>query len=270
MSLPVTLMVPAPISKLTSTVAAAVELHRKPALVARLALWQRRPAGVVCVEQADVQLAPVAVYVEQQHAMQLAEFLGGLAASTEAAAAAATSPSASSQRPARSRGGTAGAAAAAGGEGSVAGALSGSRAASEASFHASGPSGAAVGGAAAALVPPLQLNAAGLGAVATPMGTRLPGLPADLEALLSGQGSALLAPAEQKVRFLRIVQPSRLGPLPSSVLCALAVCLAVGFADSWLCGCPPSPAPLCEWACKFPTLLPCSCTLTCCALARWS
>lgn len=187
-------MVPAPISKLTSTVAAAVELQRKPALVARLALWQRRPAGVVCVEQAELQLAPVAVYVEQLHAMQLAEFLGGLAASTEAAAAAAAPTSA--QPSARSRGG---AAAAAGGEGSVAGAHSGSRAPSEVSFSAAGPSSAAVGGAAAALVPPLQLSAAGLGAVATPAGARLPGLPPDLEALLSGQGSALLAPAEQKV-----------------------------------------------------------------------
>jgi hypothetical protein len=191
-------MVPAPISKLTSTVAAAVELHRKPALVARLALWQRRPAGVVCVEQADVQLAPVAVYVEQQHAMQLAEFLGGLAASTEAAAAAATAGSSLSTRPPVRSHSTA-APAAARGEGSIAGALSSSRAASEVSFHASGPSGAAVGGMAASLVPPLQLNAAGLGAVATPVGARLPGLPPDLEALLSGQGSALLAPAEQKV-----------------------------------------------------------------------
>ena len=199
-SLPVTLMVPAPISKLTSTVAAAVELQRKPALVARLALWQRRPAGVVCVEQADVQLAPVAVYVEQQHAMQLAEFLGSLAASTEAAAAAAAGSSAADQPPARSRGGAAAALGAAGGEGSVAGALSGSRAASEASFAAAGPSSAAAGSAAAALVPPLQLSAAGLGAVASPVGARLPGLPADLEALLSGQGSALLAPSEQKVR----------------------------------------------------------------------
>lgn len=189
-------MVPAPISKLTSTVAAAVELQRKPALVARLALWQRRPAGVVCVEQAELQLAPVAVYVEQLHAMQLAEFLGGLAASTEAAAAAAATAPTSAQPSARGRGG---AAAAAGGEGSVAGAHSGSRAPSEVSFSAAGPSSAAVGGAAAALVPPLQLSAAGLGAVATPAGARLPGLPPDLEALLSGQGSALLAPAEQKV-----------------------------------------------------------------------
>ena len=188
-------MVPAPISKLTSTVAAAVELHRKPALVARLALWQRRPAGVVCVEQADLQLAPVAVYVEQQHALQLAEFLGGLAASTEAAVAAAAAASAG-HTPALGHAGAAAGPPAAG-DGSMGGALSGSRAGSEASFYAAGPSGAAaVGGA----VPPLPLSAAGLGAVASPAGARLPGLPPDLEALLSGQGSALLAPAEQKVR----------------------------------------------------------------------
>ena len=205
-ALPVTLMVPAPFSKLASTVAAAVDVQRKPALVARLALWQRRPAGVLCVELADLQLAPVAVYVEQQHALQLAEFLAGMSGSFEAAAAAPA---------AAGHGGG-------GGDGS-------SQAGSEASFHQ-----AAVAAGAAAVAAP---GSSSLGAVAS-VAARLPGLHPDLEvgarrgstwlcrcctpprvpaaqrfdichplpppvlpirpqALLSGRG--LLAPAEQKV-----------------------------------------------------------------------
>lgn len=65
-SLPVTLLLPAPLSKLASTVTAAVERHRRPALRAALAWWERRPAGVVCVERAELALAPLAVYIEQQ------------------------------------------------------------------------------------------------------------------------------------------------------------------------------------------------------------
>jgi hypothetical protein len=141
-------MVPAPFSKLTSTVAAAVDVQRKPALVARLALWQRRPAGVLCVELADLQLAPVAVYVEQQHALQLAEFLGGLSGSFEAAAAAA--------------------AAAAGHGGGSGGAESSSQAGSEASFHQ-----AAVAAGAAAV---MAHGSSSLGAGAS-VAARLPGLP---------------------------------------------------------------------------------------------
>ena len=89
-----TRLVPAPSRKLPSTVGAEVDVQGKPALVARLALWQRRPAGVLCVELADLQLAPVAVYVEQQHPQQLAEYLGGLSGSFEAAAAAAAAAAA--------------------------------------------------------------------------------------------------------------------------------------------------------------------------------
>ena len=144
-------MVPAPFSKLTSTVAAAVDVQRKPALVARLALWQRRPAGVLCVELADLQLAPVAVYVEQQHALQLAEYLGGLSGSFEAAAAAAAAAAAGHDS--------------GGGEGS-------SQAGSEASFHQ-----AAVAAGAAAV---MAHGSSSLGAVAS-VAARLPGLHPDLE-----------------------------------------------------------------------------------------
>lgn len=197
-ALPVTLMIPAPISKLTSTVAAAVELQRKPALVARLAVWQRRPAGVVCVEQAELQLAPLAVFVEQQHAEQLFEFLAGMAASFEAAAAAAAAASAATVGRRASRPPSTMAAGGGGGtvaDGSVAGGPGSSRAASEASFAATGGAGMGGGG---GLAPGAPLSSAGLGAVASPV-RRLPGLHPDLEALLSGRGSALLVPAEQKV-----------------------------------------------------------------------
>eukprot|EP00887_Chlorella_sp_A99_P007395 scaffold2.g7395.t1 len=79
-SLPVMLMLPAPTSRLASSVAGAVDLARRPAVRARLAVWQRRPAGVLCVEHAELELSPMAVFVEQQHATELGEFLARLAA----------------------------------------------------------------------------------------------------------------------------------------------------------------------------------------------
>lgn len=188
-ALPVTLLTPAPISRLTSTVAAAVELQRRPAVVARLELWQRRPAGVLCVEEAELQLAPLAVFVEQRHALHLAEFLAHLGASFSAAVAAAAA-AAPSVRRGRAGGTAAGTPAAAGVPGSAAGdADSSSHAGSEASLHvpaAGSATSAAAGG----------LGARGGVAAAL----RLPGLPPEVEALLSGgQGGAWLAPAEQKV-----------------------------------------------------------------------
>lgn len=197
MALPVTLMVPAPVSRLTSTVAAAVELQPRPAVVARLALWQRRPAGVLCVEEADLQLAPVAVYVEQQHALQLAEYLALLSASFEAAAAAAAAASTGARAGGGAQpgpaallsGGSAGDFDGGGGGGS-------SRTASEASMAAGG-AGLADHGA------PVPAVHAGLGAAtavtAAAAAPRLLGLQPEVEALLSGQGGASLAPAEQKV-----------------------------------------------------------------------
>ncbi|PSC70464.1 Methionine gamma-lyase isoform A [Micractinium conductrix] len=181
-ALPVTLMVPAPVSRLTSTVAAAVDVARKPALVARLALWQRRPAGVLCVEQADLQLAPVAVYVEQQHALALAEFLAHLASSFEAAAAAAATAGGGAQH--------AGAAVAAGGAAAPASGTGdgegSSRAGSEAAWTA----------ATGSIMSPTAAAAAAAAAAAP--ARRLPELPPELEALLSGR-SAGPAAAEQKV-----------------------------------------------------------------------
>ena len=175
-------MVPAPVSRLTSTVAAAVDVARKPALVARLALWQRRPAGVLCVEQADLQLAPVAVYVEQQHALALAEFLAHLASSFEAAAAAAATAGGGAQH--------AGAAVAAGGAAAPASGTGdgegSSRAGSEAAWTA----------ATGSIMSPTAAAAAAAAAAAP--ARRLPELPPELEALLSGR-SAGPAAAEQKV-----------------------------------------------------------------------
>jgi hypothetical protein len=84
---PVTLVLPAPASKLRTSVAAAVERGRRPALAARLAVWRRRPAGVVCVELAQLEVASVGVYVEQQHALELGALLSTLGAALGAAGA---------------------------------------------------------------------------------------------------------------------------------------------------------------------------------------
>jgi hypothetical protein len=123
---------------------------------------------VLCIEQADLQLAPVAIYVEQQHAMQLADFLTGLAAGLEAVTAAAAA--------AASAAGTDGGTHAGGLGENGRGGASGSDTAGFFSLPAS----------------------SSLGAVASPA-TGLPGLSPDLEALLSGRGDAMLAPPEQKV-----------------------------------------------------------------------
>lgn len=47
-------------------------------------------AGVLCIEHADLQVAPVGVYVEQQHALQLAGFLSSLGTSLLPPSAAGT------------------------------------------------------------------------------------------------------------------------------------------------------------------------------------
>ena len=76
---PVTLVLPSPVSKLTSSVAAAVDLPpRRPALELLVSLWQRRPAGVLCVEVAQLQMHSIAVYLDQQHLEEVAAVVGGL------------------------------------------------------------------------------------------------------------------------------------------------------------------------------------------------
>ena len=68
---PVTIVLPAPASQLGSTVVAAVEKRRRPAVSARLAVWRRRPAGVLCVEQAELQLGSAGLFLEQKYIMTL-------------------------------------------------------------------------------------------------------------------------------------------------------------------------------------------------------
>lgn len=68
---PVTLVLPAPSSTLTSSVAAAVELTRSPALKAHVSLWRRRPAGVLCVEVAEVQMKSLGLYIDQQYVQEM-------------------------------------------------------------------------------------------------------------------------------------------------------------------------------------------------------
>ena len=69
---PVTLVLPAPVSRLGSSMAAAVEMTPAPALQILVSLWQRRPAGVLCVEIAQFQMPSVAVYLDQQHLEEVA------------------------------------------------------------------------------------------------------------------------------------------------------------------------------------------------------
>ncbi|KAG7670791.1 hypothetical protein KSW81_004224 [Nannochloris sp. 'desiccata'] len=73
---PVTLVLPAPVSRLGSSMAAAVEMTPAPALQVLLSLWQRRPAGVLCVEVAQFQMRSVAVYLDQQHLEEVAAVVG--------------------------------------------------------------------------------------------------------------------------------------------------------------------------------------------------
>lgn len=73
---PVTLVLPAPVSRLGSSMAAAVEMTPAPALQVLVSLWQRRPAGVLCVEVAQFQMRSVAVYLDQQHLEEVAAEVG--------------------------------------------------------------------------------------------------------------------------------------------------------------------------------------------------
>ncbi len=73
---PVTLVLPAPVSRLGSSMAAAVEMTPAPALHVLVSLWQRRPAGVLCVEIAQFQMRSVAVYLDQQHLQEVAAVVG--------------------------------------------------------------------------------------------------------------------------------------------------------------------------------------------------
>lgn len=79
---PIALRLPAPSSKLTSSMAAAVELQPPPALSAQLSVWRRRPAGVLCVEVAEADIASVAVYIDQEHAEEVAAVAAGVLART--------------------------------------------------------------------------------------------------------------------------------------------------------------------------------------------
>jgi len=73
---PVTLVLPAPVSRLGSSMAAAVEMTPAPALQILVSLWQRRPAGVLCVEVAQFKMRSVAVYLDQQHLEEVAAVVG--------------------------------------------------------------------------------------------------------------------------------------------------------------------------------------------------
>ena len=75
---PVTLVLPAPASKLSSSVAAAVERSPPRALDLFISLWQRRPAGVLCVEVVQLQVHSVGVYLDQQHLEEAASIVSGM------------------------------------------------------------------------------------------------------------------------------------------------------------------------------------------------
>jgi hypothetical protein len=76
---PVILLMPAPASGLLGgSAVSVVEKHRKPALNASLVVWKRRPAGVFCVEHADLQLGSIGVYIEQKHVTELIGVLSQL------------------------------------------------------------------------------------------------------------------------------------------------------------------------------------------------
>jgi len=76
---PVILLMPAPANGLLGgSAVSVVEKHRKPALNASLVVWKRRPAGVFCVEHADLQLGSIGVYIEQKHITELIGVLSQL------------------------------------------------------------------------------------------------------------------------------------------------------------------------------------------------
>jgi len=79
---PVALAVPRPppvwpaFHKTLATVTATVAgPPRKTAVTLRLAVWRRQPGGVVCVEEVDLAVAPLALAVEQEHALRLTHLL---------------------------------------------------------------------------------------------------------------------------------------------------------------------------------------------------
>ena len=75
---PVSLVLPAPVSRLSKSVADAVELIRPPALVGSLSLWKRHRSGVLCVEALKIDIPSLALYIDQDHAMNLFEIVKGM------------------------------------------------------------------------------------------------------------------------------------------------------------------------------------------------
>lgn len=79
---PVVLACPAPAGPLTrARLAPNQEGERRSVRALRLqgAMWRRRPAGVLCVEDADVRVAPVALYLQQDHVAELIAHVNRLA-----------------------------------------------------------------------------------------------------------------------------------------------------------------------------------------------